>query len=546
MTVKFRPYYVLNGGVDGALDKELLADLGDGDTSFVSINGTLHVHRFDITATDAEQLPSFIRPDDFVSAGVHVLQGIRVADMQADNILIDGNTISSADVNGDIILTPNGTGKVGIKTATPSGTAHIKSGASGFAGSYHTSFDDLIIENSSDAGIVLSTPNDSNGFYAFADEDFNYVAALFYDHFNDRLTLYSAGAGAMLNIISSGVGIGTTILDGSAVGVIGIGNGTAPAAITANVSYLWSQDFAAGDARLYVMGETSTDTVIIGNGDIIANSILAGAGVSGVLTLGAVGGTNNENLTFDFESTANQVIVGTGTSVSTLAIPFPIKLRTYHIEMTSDNTHFAQGEFNDVRFLYDSDFTRDSWQFGVSAGSNSQSGYLSLMEAGDLQNANREPAAFSVDPVFRIYSSDATEALDYLESYHNQTDPVIDWGNGDLQLLGGNVVITGDFNPEADGTRDLGTQTTAQWANVWSDLINGADYSYLNKWRTLELEKYKGYPVGWAIGNKHFKDGEITKTVKGKPVFAIADDFIEFKGRRITEKMLDKLLVILK
>ncbi len=109
------------------------------------------------------------------------------------------------------------------------------------------------------------------------------------------------------------------------------------------------------------------------------------------------------------------------------------------------------------------------------------------------------------------------------------------------------ILVTGDINPEADGTRDLGVQTTAQWANVWSDLINGADYSYLNGWRTLEADKYLGYPAGFAIGTEGFKDGQVTAAMPGnlKPLFVVAEDFIEFKGRRLTTKIMDKLIALM-
>jgi len=47
--------------------------------------------------------------------------GTMTADqLDVDNIRIDGNTISSTDTNGDIILDPNGTGNVGIGIASPS------------------------------------------------------------------------------------------------------------------------------------------------------------------------------------------------------------------------------------------------------------------------------------------------------------------------------------------------------------------------------------------------------------------------------------------
>lgn len=108
----------------------------------------------------------------------------------------------------------------------------------------------------------------------------------------------------------------------------------------------------------------------------------------------------------------------------------------------------------------------------------------------------------------------------------------------------GGMTVTGDINPEADGTRNLGTQTTAQWANVWADAVQGQDFCYANGWRTLELEKYHGYPVGLAIGNEGFKDGEVTERMEPglEPVFAVGPEFIEYRGRRLTARMLDRFI----
>jgi hypothetical protein len=113
-----------------------------------------------------------------------------------------------------------------------------------------------------------------------------------------------------------------------------------------------------------------------------------------------------------------------------------------------------------------------------------------------------------------------------------------------------NVTVSGDINPEADGTRDLGTQTTAQWANVWSDLINGADISIANKWRMLESELYEGYPVGWAVGHGDaWEDGvslyKNPETMgEAQPTFVVTDDFLEYKGRRFTPEMMDALIEV--
>ncbi len=123
---------------------------------------------------------------------------------------------------------------------------------------------------------------------------------------------------------------------------------------------------------------------------------------------------------------------------------------------------------------------------------------------------------------------------------------------------------------DTDGTSDIG-KTGERAANVWADLINGADYGYDNGWRMLEAETYEGYGPGIAIDHgdyfvpgealavKHVNNGRtklvevgvdntgqpifeeriaLDRTritnVQQVPVFAITDEFIEFHGIRIT------------
>lgn len=121
-----------------------------------------------------------------------------------------------------------------------------------------------------------------------------------------------------------------------------------------------------------------------------------------------------------------------------------------------------------------------------------------------------------------------------------------------ISIPAGNLTVSGNINPEADGTRDLGTQTTGQWANVWSELINGAEFGLENQWRLMESDLFEGYPSGFAVGYSEKWEpgmsiwhGDRQKYMQGvKPVFAVTEEFIEYRGRRITPKMLDKLLTI--
>lgn len=60
--------------------------------------------------------------------------------VRTDNLQLDGNTISSTNTDGDIILSPNGVGNVGIGTISPTSRLTINSGSTSNANSeadYH-------------------------------------------------------------------------------------------------------------------------------------------------------------------------------------------------------------------------------------------------------------------------------------------------------------------------------------------------------------------------------------------------------------------------
>ncbi len=103
----------------------------------------------------------------------------------------------------------------------------------------------------------------------------------------------------------------------------------------------------------------------------------------------------------------------------------------------------------------------------------------------------------------------------------------------------GNVSSTATIGPSVNSSFDLGVQTNGQWANLWADLVNGADYAYVNGWRTLESEKYDGYPKGIAFANTCFTDGIVTETMPQgcNPVFVVTEDFVEFNGQRFYSQM---------
>lgn len=119
----------------------------------------------------------------------------------------------------------------------------------------------------------------------------------------------------------------------------------------------------------------------------------------------------------------------------------------------------------------------------------------------------------------------------------------------------GVIECTGNVVPEADGTRDLGIETTGQWANVWADAINGADFIMANGVRMLEAELYgreRGFAIGyserWQPGKAIWHGSEEEKQqwmTNARPWLVVTDDAIEIHGRRLSLEKLDRLLAML-
>ncbi|MEE9598020.1 MAG: hypothetical protein V3V96_14700 [Acidiferrobacterales bacterium] len=124
-----------------------------------------------------------------------------------------------------------------------------------------------------------------------------------------------------------------------------------------------------------------------------------------------------------------------------------LEILSAKLRVADDNDlNFGNGDDASLRWAVGAG--RDHLQLGLAGGTASQTGYFSIVEQGDLGHANREPAAAAADPVLRIYSSDAATGVnDYLEFYHNRSNPVIDWGAGTLQLgsTGSNVNVSGNL-----------------------------------------------------------------------------------------------------
>ena len=99
---------------------------------------------------------------------------------------------TSNATKGYLILQPNG-GSVGFGIAAPDGTVHIHTASAGSV-TAGASADDLVIENSGNAGISILTPAGSIGSIFFGDPADNDEGVIQFDHFSNNLVIATGGS----------------------------------------------------------------------------------------------------------------------------------------------------------------------------------------------------------------------------------------------------------------------------------------------------------------------------------------------------------------
>lgn len=128
-------FTITSGAVDiasGGIDSTQIAD-GAINGSKIADDSINSEHYVDSSIDNAHLANSSITiGSDSVSLGTTITDINGLTSIDIDNINIDGNTVSSIDVNGEIILSPNGTGVVSIDSTTglvlPVGTTGERNG----------------------------------------------------------------------------------------------------------------------------------------------------------------------------------------------------------------------------------------------------------------------------------------------------------------------------------------------------------------------------------------------------------------------------------
>ena len=135
---------------------------------------------------------------------------------------------------------------------------------------------------------------------------------------------------------------------------------------------------------------------------------------------------------------------------------------------------------------------------------------------------------------------------------NNDNNPIIIRGNS--QSGDGFKVHTSGASPAyADTARLTISSAQATATATWSDITHSGfvstEITMANEWRLMESELYNDYPKGFAIG--HSSKWDIGDTIwmsdnkeelmkDEVPVFAVTDEWLEFRGHRYTPQDYEK------
>lgn len=110
-----RAFTCLSGGTTGCVDKIAIADIADGDIGIAVTGNTAYIYQFNAASTQAESSPTYIRPDDYATAGVWHLVTMRAVASDTGRAttpcvsFYDADATDS-DVNGKLCLQCTATG----------------------------------------------------------------------------------------------------------------------------------------------------------------------------------------------------------------------------------------------------------------------------------------------------------------------------------------------------------------------------------------------------------------------------------------------------
>ncbi|MDA7523143.1 phage tail fiber protein [bacterium] len=235
-------------------------------------------------------------------------QGRIYQDNASSDFFIE-NTYSSGEIafktNSSERMRLTSTG-LGIGETAPLGQLHVKSADSGVS-SVNGGANELIVENSSDAGITIASGSTSFGKILFADSSNNADGQILYDQNGRSLRFSTAGAEAVRIDSSGNLLVGKTAIALATVGAELRENGQITGTRDGNASLILNRLNSDGDiAKFYkdgtVIGSIGTrgGNLYVGNGDValkysgtndavFPSTAVDGAGRDNAIDLGASG-----------------------------------------------------------------------------------------------------------------------------------------------------------------------------------------------------------------------------------------------------------------
>ena len=448
--------------------------------------------------------------------------------LQVDNIKVDGNAITSTDTNGNITVTPNGTGKIvldGLSWPTADGTANhvlktdgsgnlswVANGSGGGASSLNDLSDVTVAANVITFGSADTTgilPADDNGVdlgsTAKSFKDAHIQGVVYASTLNNGVSLTLPTADGTANQVLKTDGSGNLSWTNNSGG----GGGSSAA-----------DDISIGDAAVTI--NTSSGAINIATNTTASNNVNIGTGaVARTVTIGNNTGASAVNLT-----------AGTG---SINLVSSAITMGGHLIPATNDTFDIGSAT-NKIRDIYVSDnslWIGDDHKIQISGGkmkfrkrknnivpaaivtaggneaaalAHSSKGSLSAMTLEDwaaygntLNVASRGIGNVRVQDIF------ADNAADYADDFESGKE----YGIGDTNALRVDGASTaGDFAKfTANG---IVSKTTAQ---VKSDLsINNVENTAISTWTGSSNVTTVGTLTALQVDNIKVDGNAITST----------------------------------